>query len=178
MTERKLYWIIGVVTLVLCAGWELVYADDYQTADRLERMQVTDTVPPPPKPYVWEGARPAGAPWGIPCSVSDATVVAQSLIARGANDSDIVYMLGVIGRESGCRYWVHNYNRPTRDDSYSLCQANAMAGHFGSNGVLAGWDRYRMLADMKYAADACAQMWATCGRGPWNAGNYYCEPPH
>lgn len=143
------------------------------TADRLERMQLTDTIP---APYRWQGALPAGAPWGIPCNRDQATVAALAMRAVGGADGDIEFMLAVFGRESGCRYWVHNYNRATGDDSYSLCQLNAMAGHFGSNGVMYGWDRYRMLQSFEYAARACAHMWSQCGRGPW-VKPYGCSKP-
>lgn len=137
---------------------------------------ITQIAPTLPPPYQWTGPLPAGAPWGIPCTRGEASVLAAKMLAIGAGNSDIEFMLGVFGRESGCRYWVHNYNRATRDDSYSLCQLNAMSGHFGPNGVLYGWDRWRMLDDFVYAVDACIEMWTICGRGPW-VKPYGCSVP-
>lgn len=141
-------------------------------ARRGTARQVTPTVPPP---YQWPGDLPH-APYAPACDRAQATVVAGAMHDVGASDASVLFMLRTISRESGCRYWVHNVNRRTGDDSYSLCQLNARAGHFGPGGVLAGWDRWRMLSDFTYAAEGCARMWSVCGRGPW-VRPYGCVRP-
>jgi hypothetical protein len=84
----------------------------------------------------------------------------------------------VASREAGCDNTVRNVNTDTADDSYSLCQLNAQAGHFGPHGILSDFNRWQTLKDFDYAAHACAHMWQECGRGPWNYGNYYCKEPN
>lgn len=173
--------IVLVPAAIAVQAWDQsdmfeVAAEVSTPAQSQRRMQVTPTEAPPPKPYMWTGALPAGAPWGIPCNREQATVAALAMLAVGGDNNDIEKMLAVFGRESGCRYWVHNYNAATRDDSYSLCQLNAMAGHFGSNGIMSGWDRWAMLGSFSYAAKACAYMWSQCGFGPW-IKPYGCSKP-
>jgi hypothetical protein len=137
-----------------------------------DMQQVTPTVP---APYQWPGDLPH-APYAPACDRQQATLVALAMRAEGANDDSVLFMLRTISRESGCRHWVRNNNPSTGDDSFSLCQLNARAGHFGPNGVLAGWDRWRMLDDFVYAAQGCARMWSVCGRGPWQPP-YGCSVP-
>lgn len=161
--------ILGVAVVSLPPAPAVVAT---QTADRGVSIQVTETVP---APYRWTADIPGH--YGAPkCDVNQATVVAVAMHAEGANDASVSWMLKTISRESGCRHWVRNNNPNTGDDSFSLCQLNARAGHFGSNGVLAGWDRWRLLDDFTYAAEACSEMWSVCGRKPWQPP-YGCSPP-
>lgn len=156
---------------------EAVVVPDVPAAPIAERLdnarQISDTVPPP---YRWTGPIPNYRGRGA-CTADEATVITAAYIAAGAELDTLVWALELVSRESGCDHTVRNVNARTRDDSYSLCQLNARAGHFGSHGVLAGWDPQRTLVDLPYAAAACAEMWRQCGRLPWRYGNYGCAIP-
>lgn len=143
------------------------------TITRGTAVQLTPTLPPPPMP--WLAAIPEYGNRGA-CTADEATVITSRFAARGASPDSQSWALWIASRETGCDTSQHNVNQRTRDDSYGWCQLNARAGHFGPNGVLAGWDRNRLLTDLAYASDACAQMWAVCGRGPWQPP-YSCSPP-
>jgi len=114
---------------------------------------------------------------GSGCSQDEADIIARAFWSRGASDDTVMWALGMISRESTCDSAAHNGNRRTGDDSWGLCQINALAGHFSSNGIVAWYDRFRFAVDFGYNADACAHLWSVCGRGPWNYGDYYCEQP-
>ena len=109
--------------------------------------------------------------------MSRATIITERFAAAGASWDTQVWALKVASRESGCDNNQRNNNASTGDDSFGWCQLNARAGHFGSNGILAGWDRWLLLTNFTYNTDACVRMWQECGRGPWNYGNYYCRKP-
>lgn len=177
MKHRMARKIALATALALC-GFGSVRADFAETADQAERrmnaQQITDTVPPPT--YVWTGPIPA-AYVGLACPQHEADVIALRFLRAGASRSTVEWALYTISRESGCRHWLRNHNLSTGDDSFGLCQLNALAGHFGPNGVLAGWDRWRLLEDFSYNVDACVKMWTVCGRGPWNRDGYYCTRP-
>ena len=138
---------------------------------RLDSFQATPTTNP-----LWAGPIPEYRP-GAACTVERATIITDAFRAAGASTDTQLWALTVASRESNCDNTAHNYNTATRDDSYGWCQLNARSGHFGSDGILAGWDRDRLLIDFVYNTDACVAMWMVCGRGPWNAGNYYCKVP-
>jgi len=145
---------------------------------RAVRVQVptttTSTLPPLRQ---WEGPIPEQYGAGSGCTREEAGIVARAFWTRGATDDTVLWALGMISRESTCDSAAHNGNRRTGDDSWGLCQINALAGHFGSNGIVAWYDRFRFAVDFGYNADACAHLWSVCGRGPWNYGDYYCEQP-
>ncbi len=152
---------------------------DATPATRGTAAQVTDTLPPPPSSTLppWTGRRPAYYGAGSECSPVEATIVADRFRTVGASYSTIEWMLGVMSRESNCTHTARNNTAATGDDSFGLCQLNARSGHFGPDGILAGWDRWRILESFEYSVEACAAMWERCGRGPWNYGNYYCTRP-
>ena len=137
---------------------------------RLDSFQATPTIDP-----LWSGPIPAYRPGGA-CTIERATVITDVFRAAGASTDTQIWALTVASRESNCDNTAHNYNTRTRDDSYGWCQLNARSGHFGSNGVLAGWDRNRLLTDFGYNTEACVAMWAVCGRGPWSPP-YSCRVP-
>ncbi len=167
----------SVTTAVAGALPQAVIVPDVPAAPVAERLdnahQITDTIPPP---YRWTGPLPNYDNRGA-CTADQATVITAKFIAAGAELDTLVWALTIISRESGCDHTRYNGNARTGDDSYSLCMVNARAGHFGPYGALNGWDRNRMLVDFDYAADACVQLWRTCGRLPWRYGNYGCAPP-
>lgn len=138
------------------------------------QVETTTTIP---APRVWEGPIPAHYGAGSGCSPEEATVIAQSLWDRGADDDTVEWMLGMVSRESICDPAAHNGNRSTGDDSWGLCQINALAGWFSSQGLLSDVDPHRFASDFAYNVDACVRLWVECGRGPWNYGNYYCRAP-
>jgi hypothetical protein len=177
---RRLASAAAAGALCLAAAGAVARAEggtaDTQARRLGDASQVTPTLPAPPAPYEWTGPIPS-AYVGLACSRDQASEIARRYMARGASEDTVRWALLMISRESGCRWWVHNYNRATRDDSYSLCQLNAMSGHFGPGGVLSGWDRWRMLDDFAYAVDACVEMWTACGRGPWQPP-YGCRAPN
>ena len=137
---------------------------------RLNSFQATPTTNP-----MWAGPIPEYRP-GAACTVERATIITDAFRAAGASTDTQLWALTVASRESNCDNTAHNHNTRTRDDSYGWCQLNARSGHFGSNGILAGWDRDRLLTDFAYNTDACVAMWSVCGRGPWSPP-YSCKKP-
>lgn len=113
---------------------------------------------------------------GTGCTVEQASIVANGMRHVGATDNSIRWMLTMMSRESACDPAAHNGNRGTGDDSYGLCQLNALAGHFEPDGILAGIDRHRFAGDFAYNAHACIKLWTVCGQGPWTPP-YSCERP-
>lgn len=135
-----------------------------------------ETIPVPPPPWTWTGPLPNYGGRGA-CTQQEANDVSERFAAAGASWDSQLRMLTIFSRETGCDHTKRNQNSNTGDDSFGPCQLNALSGHFGPNGVLKGWDRWRILTDWYYAIDACVTMWITCGFGPWNYGNYYCSKP-
>ena len=135
---------------------------------------VTTTTTPLP---VWMGGLPAYYGAGSECTRDEASRVARAMWAEGANDWTVDWMLTIISRESTCDPAAHNDTVATGDDSWGLCQLNARAGFFESDGILAEFDRYRFAVDFDHSAQACARLWAVCGRGPWIRGDYGCRVP-
>lgn len=140
---------------------------------------MTDTLPPPPTTTTlpgWTGEIPAYRPGGA-CTQTEADITARKFRAAGASDDTIWWALRMFSRESNCDESAYNHNDDTNDTSFSLCQMNARAGFFSPGGILAGFDRWATLTDFGYAVDACVTLWQTCGRLPWQYGNYGCEVP-
>lgn len=134
----------------------------------------TTTLPGPP---AWTGPLPEHYGAGSGCTPAEATIVAHHMWDRGASDDTVEWMLATISRESTCDPAAHNGNRNTGDDSYGLCQINALAGWFRDGQLLDDIDPNRFANDFEHSAYACATLWAECGRGPWNYGDYYCRTP-
>lgn len=134
-------------------------------------------VGPSPTHPEWDADIPAYYGEGSSCSREQATVIANKMWSVGASDETINWMLSMMSRESTCDSSAHNYNPRTGDDSWGLCQINVLGGHFGSRGILNGWDRYRFSSDFNYNVDACVKLWTVCGKGPWNYGDYFCRKP-
>lgn len=138
------------------------------------QVETTTTIPEPRR---WTGPIPAYYGAGSACTPAQATIVAHHMWHHGASDATVTWMLDTISRESTCDPAAHNGNRRTGDDSWGLCQINALAGHFSPGGIVADYDRHRFAVDFEHNAAACAELWSVCGRGPWNYGNYYCRTP-
>jgi len=134
----------------------------------------TTTLVPLP---VWEGSIPEVYGEGSGCSQAKANIIARAMWDRGANDDSVKNMLRIISRESLCDSSAHNGNTRTRDDSWGLCQQNNLSGWFNEGKLLENYDRFAFADDFAYNAESCAVMWAECGVGPWNYGNYYCSTP-
>ena len=68
------------------------------------------TAQPAPQPSsgVWTGPRPAYYGGGSGCSQQMATVVANAMWARGANNNAVTNMLAIMSRESGCTTTAYN----------------------------------------------------------------------
>ena len=138
------------------------------------QVETTTTIPEPRR---WTGPIPAHYGEGSACTPEQATIVAHHMWHYGASDDTVEWMLGTISRESTCDPAAHNGNRGTGDDSWGLCQINALAGWFDTGQLLGDVDPNRFANDFEYNANACARLWSACGRGPWNYGNYYCKEP-
>ena len=168
------------------------------TSDQVEAVQdMVDTMVPSvvvvstqgaskPKPTTtvsvnsggtWQGGRPAYYGGNSGCSQHMADIIARAMWARGANNNEVSYMLSVISRESGCNSSAFNGNSATGDQSYGLCQINALAGFFRSGQILSGYSPGAFAGNPKYNAEACAALWARCGFHPWQKGNYGCHRP-
>jgi len=131
----------------------------------------TTTIPP------WTGPIAAHYGPGSACTPEQATIVAHHYWWFGASDATVEWALGMISRESTCDSAAHNGNRASGDDSWGICQINALAGWFNDGQLLGDVDRTRFATDFEYNVHACARLWSACGRGPWNYGDYYCRPP-
>jgi len=138
------------------------------------QVETTTTIPEPRR---WTGDIPAYYGDDTGCTPEQADMVARAFWAHEASDDTILWALTMISRESTCDSAAHNGNRSTGDDSWGLCQINALAGHYDPDGIVAEYDRYRFAIDFEHNANACATLWSVCGRGPWNYGNYYCQEP-
>ena len=125
----------------------------------------------------WTGNIPQHYGDGSGCSREQSTIVANKMWDAKADDETVEWMLGVMSRESTCDPTVYNGNLETRDNSWGLCQINALAGFFKSDGLLGHYNPELFAVDFAYNADACVELWTLCGRGPWNYGNYYCDSP-
>lgn len=147
--------------------------ESYTSAERGASYLVAEPETPPQ----WNGSIPEYYGTGTGCTQEQATIVANIMWAKGASDDTVTWMLKTMSRESTCDSSVVNDNPRTSDNSWGLCQLNVLSGHFGSNGILNGWDRYRFAYDFVYNVEACVHLWTVCGRGPWNYGNYYCSKP-
>lgn len=153
------------------------------TTTTVEIPESTTTLPPPTTSEpevvlpVWEGEIAEVYGSGTGCTSEQASIIAREMWAVGAYDTDIEWMLQVISRESTCDSSAHNGNRSTFDDSYGLCQQNNLSGWFDDGELLENYDRFSFAADFELNAESCAVMWAACGRGPWNRGDYYCREP-
>lgn len=139
------------------------------------QVETTTTIPEPAR---WTHRIPQAYGEGSGCTPDEATYIAHAMWNVGADNDTVMWMLGVISRESTCDPAAHNGNRNTGDDSYGLCQINRLAGWFNTGQLLDDVDPNRFAWDFGYNAAACARLWAECGRGPWNAGNYYCKKPN
>lgn len=136
-------------------------------------LSTTSTVPL----TEWTGTLPEVYGEGSGCTQEEASIIARALWDRGASDDSVKDMLRIISRESGCDSSAHNGNTRTRDDSWGLCQQNNLSGWFNEGKLLENYDRFAFADDFAYNAESCAVMWAECGVGPWNYGNYYCSTP-
>lgn len=146
----------------------------FSPAVRGTQVQVN---PPPPPPRVWTGQLPAYYGRGTACTQANANLIAIAMWDVGANDAQVLRMLKIISRESGCDSSAFNGNRRTGDDSWGFCQINSLAGFFSSGGILEGYNRWAFAGDPRSNAKACAKLYSVCGFGPWNYGNYYCRRP-
>lgn len=126
---------------------------------------------------VWKGKIPEVYGEGSGCTQQEASIIARAFWDVGAFDKDVEWALGIISRESSCDSSAHNDNSRTRDDSWGLCQQNVLSGWFNEGKLLENYDRFSFANDFELNAESCALMWAECGRGPWNYGNYYCSTP-
>lgn len=143
------------------------------TSPTLPPVQTTTTVPP----REWEGDIHEEYGDGTGCTQEEANIVARAMWDVGASDSSVEWMLYVISRESTCDSSVHNGDRSTGDDSYGLCQQNNLSGWFDEGSLLENYDRFAFASDFDLNAEACAVMWAECGKGPWTRGDYGCSTP-
>lgn len=125
----------------------------------------------------WQGNIPAYYGGNTGCSQYMADVIARAMWSRGANNNAVSYMLSVISRESGCNSAAFNGNTSTGDQSYGLCQINALAGFFKPGQILSGYSPGAFAGNPEYNAAACAALWARCGFHPWQKGNYGCHRP-
>jgi len=142
--------------------------------------QATRVSVPEPQPEptpAWGGNIPNHYGEGSGCTREQASIIAIAMWAEGANDDSVEWMLGTISRESHCNSSAYNGNRNTGDNSYGLCQLNTLAGFFRTGQILDGYDYNAFAEDFQLNAQACARLWAVCGKGPWNYGNYYCSTP-
>lgn len=146
----------------------------FRHAERGEQVQVN---PPPPPERVWTGSRPAYYGGDTGCTQANANLIARAMWDVGANDQQVLRMLNIVSRESGCDSSQRNLNSRTRDDSWGFCQINVLAGWFSTGALLAGFNRWAFADDPRTNARACAALYARCGFGPWNYGNYYCRQP-
>jgi len=126
---------------------------------------------------VWQGSRPAYYGGNSGCSQHMADIIARAMWAQGANNDEVSYMLAIVSRESGCNSSAFNGNSATGDQSYGLCQINALAGFFKSGQILSGYSPGAFAENPKHNAEACAALWARCGFHPWQKGNYGCHRP-
>lgn len=133
----------------------------------------TTTAPPAPG---WNGRIPSYRPGGA-CEKWKADSVARSMWNVGASNAAVERMLLIVSRESNCNSAAHNGNRGTGDDSWGICQLNALAGFFSSNGILGSFNRFAFASNFAHNADACAALYARCGFGPWIKGDYGCRRP-
>ena len=163
------------------------------TADEVERVQEmvdvmvpvvvrtvgtgTQGAPRAPGGGSWQGSRPAYYGGGTGCSQYMADVVANAMWARGASNNAVTNMLAIISRESGCNSAAFNGNTSTGDQSYGLCQINALAGFFRPGQILSGYSPSAFAGNPEHNAAACAALWARCGFHPWQKGNYGCHRP-
>lgn len=150
-----------------------VQSEEISGAVRGDMTLVAD----PPVDPGWSGDIPAYYGGDTGCTKDEADIVAIKMRTLGASDDTVYWMLRTMSRESTCDSSAHNNNPRTGDDSWGLCQINVLGGHFGSRGILSGWDRYRFASDFSYNVDACVKLWTVCGKGPWNYGDYYCRKP-
>ena len=130
---------------------------------------------PPPAPG-WNGRIPSYRPGGG-CEKWKADSIARSMWNVGASNAAVERMLLIVSRESNCNSGAHNGNRGTGDDSWGICQLNALAGFFGSNGILGGFNRFAFASNFAHNADACAKLYSVCGFGPWTKPTYGCRRP-
>jgi hypothetical protein len=149
----------------------------FDPAVRGEQVQVN---PPPstsPPRREWTGTIPSYYGSTTGCSRTNATLIAHAMWDVSANDQQVYRMLNIISRESGCDSSAYNPNRRTGDDSWGFCQLNSLAGFFRAGGILEDYNRWSFAGNPRHNAQACAALYAVCGFGPWNYGNYYCRRP-
>jgi hypothetical protein len=135
----------------------------------------TETTTTIPQPKQWTGPIPAHYGGNTGCTQQQANIIANTMWTAGANDNSIEKMLGIISRESTCDPAAFNGNRNTGDQSYGLCQINALAGWY--TGPLSHYNPHDFATNFTLNAQACTELWTLCGFGPWNYGNYYCRTP-
>lgn len=114
------------------------------------------------------------------CTVEQAHVVALEFALRGASTATQQWAVYVASREGGCRFDAVNLNTRTKDQSYCAFQLNAIAGGpLSAQGLLGkmGWTPAMVIANLQQCAQAAAEMWAVCGKGPWIHGDYGCRKP-
>ena len=132
--------------------------------------------PTDPPPFEWHGPIPSYGS-SNPCTQEQATYIALQYLLAGADEDTVVWALRMFSRESGCDHTAYNGNRNTGDNSVGLCQTNILAGFFKPGEILGHMDPWYILENFEYSVEACVTLWAACGRGPWNYGNYYCRSP-
>jgi len=148
----------------------------FERAVRGEQVQV-NAPPTTIAQREWTGAIPSYYGGTTGCSRTNATLIARAMWDVGANDAQVYRMLNIVSRESGCDSAAHNGNRRTGDDSWGFAQQNARSGWFDPGQLLADYNRFAFATDPALNARAVAAMYARCGFGPWNYGNYYCQRP-
>ena len=135
----------------------------------------TTTTTPPPAPG-WNGRIPSYRSGGA-CEKWKADSIARSMWNVGASNAAVERMLLIVSRESNCNSGAYNGNRGTGDDSWGICQLNALAGFFSSNGILRSFNRFAFASNFAHNADACAKLYSVCGFGPWTKPTYGCRRP-
>lgn len=151
----------------------IVGPSTYKTLQGVKRGAQVQVVTPPPS--TWSGDIPEYGNRGA-CTPAEASIIARTFAAAGASTDTIRWALLVASRESGCDEDTHNRSSRTRDDSFGVFQLNALGGHFGSSGILAGFDPWALLTDFELNARAAVTLWQTCGRLPWTPP-YGCSEP-
>lgn len=166
---------VPVTTTTTTSTTVPLVAESQALATRGEQVEVVTTTTT--APLAWQGALPEHYGPGTGCNREQASTIAIVMWGAGASDDSVEWMLKTISRESKCDSAAYNGNRSTGDNSYGLCQINALAGWFKPGHLLESFDPDRFATDFTYNARACALLWSKCGRGPWNYGNYYCSTP-
>lgn len=114
------------------------------------------------------------------CDVEQAAIIAHTFANRGASVETQWWSVYVASREGGCDYTTTFVNATTGDDSHCFFQLNARrGGPLSASGVLGqmGWTVQSVSASFVACAQAGADLWSICGKGPWIRGDYSCKEP-